>query len=116
LKRLNLVVLRALDPEGLIPIYEALGCKFESEQHGNGPQHFSCDVDGLVLEIYPRTADDERTTAVRVGFVVGDLDHALDAAVAAGGRVVSPAKHTQWGRRAVLVDSEGHKLELSEAI
>jgi len=115
LTRLNLVVLRALDPAIVTPIYEALGCKFETEQHGNGPRHFSSTVGGLVLEIYPRAPDEEGTTAVRLGFVVDDLDRVLNAAVAAGGRIVSHAKQTQWGRRAVLIDTEGHKLELSEA-
>ena len=29
------------------------GLKFKKEQHGNGPEHYSCSQNGQVLEIYP---------------------------------------------------------------
>jgi predicted enzyme related to lactoylglutathione lyase len=31
-----------------------------------------------------------------------------------GGQIVTPATVTAWGRRAVLIDPEGHKVEITE--
>lgn len=32
---------------------ESFGLEFALEKHGKGPEHYSCEVDGKVLEIYP---------------------------------------------------------------
>ncbi len=37
--------------------YDALGIRFEREQHGHGPQHHTAVLpDGTVFELYPATA------------------------------------------------------------
>jgi lactoylglutathione lyase len=33
--------------------FEAMGLSFVAERHGSGPDHWACEVDGRVLEIYP---------------------------------------------------------------
>ena len=35
-------------------IFECLGLTFVREQHGEGPEHYACEKDGRVLEIYPK--------------------------------------------------------------
>jgi hypothetical protein len=50
---LSLLVLRAKEPEKLVSFYGNLGLLFVREQHDFGPAHHSCQVGGLILEIYP---------------------------------------------------------------
>ena len=51
--KLNLFVLRCKDIEVTKKFYEKLGFEFIEEQHGKGPVHYSCDVGGVLLELYP---------------------------------------------------------------
>jgi catechol 2,3-dioxygenase-like lactoylglutathione lyase family enzyme len=51
--RLRTLVLRCSDIDRSQRFYSALGLVFEFERHGNGPGHYSTDVGGLVLELYP---------------------------------------------------------------
>jgi lactoylglutathione lyase len=116
LPRLNLLVLRAADLDVTLSFYRALGLSFNEEQHGKGPVHYACELDGLVLEIYPAGAGSapERTQggAVMLGLVVASLDQTL---VDLGVTPVSPPKDSAWGRRAVVLDPDGRAVELSES-
>jgi lactoylglutathione lyase len=47
------------------------------------------------------------------GWCVPDIDPAYAALVAAGGASVSPPKDSPWGRRAVVGDPDGHRVELT---
>lgn len=114
MSRLNLLVLRARNPERLARFYGAFGLSFTPEQHGNGPEHQSCELGDSVLEIYPYQESQGETTGARLGFQVDSIDRIL-AACSAEARVLSAPKLTQWGRRAVIQDPEGHKVELTEA-
>ena len=111
---LNLVVLRARDPEQVCRFYGALGLQFVTERHGNGPVHHASDISGSVLEIYPRQNDEATTIGTRLGFTVASLDDALSALEGHQGRIVSGPRDVPDGRRAVVCDPEGHKLELLE--
>jgi len=110
---LNLIVLRAADPSSLASFYEGFGLSFEAEKHGTGPEHQACVVNGSVFEIYPRAAHEPETSGVRLGFNVPSIDAALDA-LGDRAELLSNPKQTRWGRRCVLKDPEGHKVELLE--
>lgn len=112
---INLVVLRASEPDRLAWFYGSLGMRFHKERHGSGPEHHACDVGGSVFEIYPLQQGAGGTRDTRLGFVVESLSDAVQAAVSADGILLSPPKMTSWGRRAVVQDPEGHKVELTEA-
>lgn len=47
-------VLYVADVERMKTFFEALGLVFKKEQHGAGPEHYACERDGRVLEIYPK--------------------------------------------------------------
>jgi len=116
---LNLIVIRSSDIERSVQFYEALGFKFTWHQHGEGLEHYAAeiacgDAPALVFEIYPATNLGDRKDAVRLGFSVEDVDAALAALVAAGGNVISRARESEWGRRAVLSDPDGHRVELTQ--
>jgi lactoylglutathione lyase len=111
---LNLVVLRARDPEQLCRFYSALGLYFVREQHGNGPIHHSSEIGHSVFEIYPQKHDEPTSAGTRIGFSVSSLDSILKILVSVNARVVSGPTATSRGRRAVVCDPEGHKVELLE--
>ena len=110
---LNLVVIRARDMELLARFYEVLGLCFTKHRHGNGPEHLSCDIDGIVFEIYPAGAN-ESTASTRLGFTVPVLKDALDELRRLNATVLTEPADTPYGRRAVVKDFEGHKVELYE--
>jgi lactoylglutathione lyase len=112
---LNLLVLRATDIAALVRFYAALGIVFNKEQHGSGPEHYSGKAGGALLEIYP-IGSGAATTAVRLGFTVLSISTSIAAAVAEGGTIVSPPHDSTWGSRAVVVDPEGHKVELLQRV
>ena|SRR5690349_4041037 len=111
---LNLLVLRAPDIEAAQCFYSLLGFSFTKHAHGNGPEHYAADSGGFVFEIYPQTDREDSTKSTRIGFKVRELDPTIDRLVAGGGKLISPAKDSPWGRRAVVADPIGHKIELVE--
>lgn len=113
---LNLVVLRARDPKALAAFYSTLGMDFVQHQHGAGPVHFACERDGMVFEIYPTGPDGEPTRGLRIGFEVEDTRESVSRLLGEGAELVSAPRESTWGLRAVLVDPEGHKLELVQAV
>lgn len=110
---LNLIVLRAADLGRSVAFYRALGLVFVSERHGQGPEHFTCDVGGVVLELYPRSGS-EPSMGTRLGFRVSSLARSLDNLHEVGAAVLTDPRESQWGRRAVVADPEGHRVELLE--
>jgi catechol 2,3-dioxygenase-like lactoylglutathione lyase family enzyme len=111
---LNLVVLRSTDLERSERFYRALGILLAREQHGTGPEHFAGRVGHVIFEIYPQ-GNGEGTTKTRIGFSVISLTNALSAVESAGGTVISNPHDTKWGRRAVVADPDGHRVDLVEA-
>jgi catechol 2,3-dioxygenase-like lactoylglutathione lyase family enzyme len=112
--KLNLVVVRVNDLEASRRFYNSIGLVLTSERHGNGPQHYSADLDGVVVEFYPRSSDGDRTDQPRLGFSVPNINEVLAACQNAGGEIISAPKDSPWGRRAVVQDPDGHKVELIE--
>jgi catechol 2,3-dioxygenase-like lactoylglutathione lyase family enzyme len=65
------------------------------------------------LEIHS-AAKDEAIPRQQLGFFVGSVDAAIQAAVDAGGTLLSEPKNWPYGRRAAVADPDGHRVELSE--
>ena len=108
---LNLLVLRAKNPDELAEFYSGLGLCFVREQHDKGPVHHSSNIGGAIFEIYPCQNPTDQTTGTRIGFQVPSIENSIRACSA---QVISKPKMTQWGLRAVIQDPEGHKIELVE--
>ena len=109
---LNLVVLRSSDVERAAKFYSRLGLQFARHQHGKGPEHFAAEISGSVFELYPLTGDGPSTLGTRIGFSLPCLDSAVAALSDFPGAVILPPKDSEWGRRAVVVDPDGHRVEL----
>jgi lactoylglutathione lyase len=105
---LTLLVLRCSDILASKRFYEALGLEFQLEQHGDGPEHWSSVVGGLVLELYP--AGRREASICRLGFRVPDVVVAAEAAAAAGGHI---RKLDEATGRALVNDPDGTTVELT---
>lgn len=110
---INLLVLRVADINRSAAFFASLGLIFKKEQHGNGPEHLSAVVGETLLEVYPAEGG-VTTKAVRLGFSVAAIKPVIDAMISTGGEIFSPPKQTTWGLRAIVVDPDGHKIELLE--
>jgi predicted enzyme related to lactoylglutathione lyase len=108
-----LIVLRSRDLDQAHAFYRALGLSFVRHSHGNGPIHLASESGGQVFEIYPLTDESGPTTSTRVGFSVPSVDATYASLLAAGGTSVNPPKDSPWGRRAVVSDPDGHRIELT---
>ena len=109
----NLLVLRSVDIHRARTFYlRALGLPFVRERHGDGPEHYSYQVDGFVLELYPLATGEESTSSTRIGFSVDSVDELVLYVREEGAEVISEPHDSVWGRRAVIKDLDGHTLEL----
>lgn len=111
---LNLLVLRVADITRAAAFYECLGLRFTKHQHGKGAEHLAAELHGAVFELYTQTSDGPSTLGTRIGFSVPSVDAAIAELTNFPGAVLSPAKDSEWGRRAVLADPDGHRVELTE--
>lgn len=110
----NLIVIRTSDMERSLQFYERLGLVFTQHRHGSGPEHFACESGQVIFEIYPKTSDIQDTSTVRIGFKVADLNDLIANLQKDGVTIISHPKHSPWGRRTVVDDPDGHRVELVE--
>jgi lactoylglutathione lyase len=109
--KLNLLVLRTARLEEIRTFYSALGASFDSEQHGNGPEHYAATLgDNLVLEIYPCAAGAQPDAGLRLGVMVDNIEDALRAI----GHTAAP-RRTKWGLSALVHDPDGRTVELVQS-
>jgi lactoylglutathione lyase len=111
--RLNLVVLRVADIDRSAAFYALLGLQFTKHAHGAGPQHYACESNGVVFELYPNPPGETAPALARIGFEVPDVDELVERiSTFAGAKVIAAARDSEWGRRAVIADPDGHHVEL----
>jgi lactoylglutathione lyase len=113
---LNLVVLQSADFDRTTAFYNKLGLTFDRHRHGTDlkpcPEHLAAELAGCVLEFYPATTTPIQP--IRIGLKVPNLDATIASFQDAPEAILSPPKPTPWGRRALLKDPDGHKVELTE--
>lgn len=113
------IVLYAHDPDLTRQFYEALGLAFVEEKHGDGPVHHSCDLEGIVMEIYPRRAKPEagkHDDLTAMFFFIGEFEKTLEALKAMGlkpGTVGTSAQSPNL-RAASIRDPDGRLVRLCE--
>jgi predicted enzyme related to lactoylglutathione lyase len=110
---LNLVVIQASDLEASKAFYECFGLIFGREQHGRGPEHYASEVGNVIFEIYPLRGGSP-ANPIRIGFQVPSLDQAIAALQHQSAKILSQPQDSPWGRRAVVEDPDGNRVELTE--
>jgi lactoylglutathione lyase len=111
---LSLIVIRARNMDRLAEFYSVLGLHFSRECHGQGPEHLSAVTGETVFEIYPVANPSESTAATRLGFSVPSLAKTIADFRNLNATVLTEPADSPYGRRAVVKDFEGHKVELYE--
>ncbi len=114
--QINLVVIRAADMERAARFYRLLGLSFVKHRHGKGAEHYASETGPVVFEIYPSQNETESDSSLRIGFRVASVDEVVVALQDAGAVIVSPAKDSPWGRRAVMYDPDGYRVELTQSL
>jgi catechol 2,3-dioxygenase-like lactoylglutathione lyase family enzyme len=112
--RLNLVVIRSADIERTVAFYRRLGLGLIHHAHGSGPMHYAAEADGFVFEIYPTSAKSHPTIGTRLGFAVASVDELVVALKESGATILTSPADSEWGRRAVVKDPDGHTVELTQ--
>lgn len=121
--RLTLVTLGVSDLSRSRAFYERLGWRASSASQGDV---VFIQLGGVVLSLFPRAAlaadaglDAEGEGFRGVAFAhnvgsPGEVEAALKAAEAAGGRIVKPARRADWGGHAgYFADPDGHLWEIA---
>ena len=112
----NLTVIRSSDLERAALFYKALGLPLSRHSHGSGPMHYAFEENGHTFEIYPLGDDALPTTSTRLGFSVASVDETLARLLEAGGSETMSPRESKWGRRAVVTDPDGHRVELTSTL
>lgn len=117
---LSFFVIRTSNLNACLDFYRALGLVFVEEKHGAGPLHYSCPSNGVVFELYPvtnqSTSHGKHSSELRLGFNVASLDDVLPRLREIQIQIIKPPSNTQWGRRAIVLDPDGRKVEIKEVI
>lgn len=113
--QLALLVIKTHQLDMLKDFYEALGLSFVVEKHGKGPEHYSCDLDGTVMEIYPLPEGGQLPdTTTRLGFRVKRLDDVVKHLEGNHTPILNPPKRNDFGYFAVVKDPDGRMVVLYE--
>lgn len=109
---LNLVAIAVSDLAASAAFFRALGLAFDPEVHPGVPHHLAARLGHVVFELHPEPlgSTDGRT---RLGFTVDHLDDVLER-LGAEARVHRGPSDTRWGRRMVLFDPDGRKVDVVE--
>lgn len=107
----NLLVIRSPDIDRAVRFYETLGLSFTKHSHGNGPEHYASETAGFVFEIYP-ASNAATTTDTRIGFRIAGVDRVIVSLYEIDAEILSQPTDSEWGRRAVVLDFDGHVVEL----
>ena len=114
--RPNLTVLRCKDIDASARFYRLLGLEFEKHRHGEGPKHYAASDGVWTFELYPASAKFPANNSTRIGFAVESCDGITESLRAAGFLIEADPADSPWGRRAVAVDPDGHRVELSSTL
>lgn len=111
----NLTVIRCADIEASVEFFRVLGLEFEKHRHGAGPEHYAASNGNWTFELYPASTKFPASSSTRIGFAVESCDGVAERLRAAGFSLDLDPVDSPWGRRAVAVDPDGHRVELTTA-
>ncbi len=103
---LRAVILRTENPDRAAAFYIALGLPFAKK--GDAPV-YACTQGDIILEIHVGMSQ-----GARLQLQVPSLEAAISAAGKAGGRLDGRPEPTRMGKKAILLDPAGNRVELVE--
>ena len=112
---INYLMIRSADPVRVRDFYAALGLHFVTERHRSGREHYSCDLGSMVFAIQPAGIDGAVSDNSMLGFQVASLERVLRAVPFAGGRIVVQPQEDGPVVRAIVLDPDGRKVEVTQS-
>jgi lactoylglutathione lyase len=113
------LIIETADVDRSVSFYRTVaGLDLQREQHDPDDEvHFAVDVDGCHVAIFggdqAGTAPAARAAGeTMVGFAVGSVEVAVEAARSLGARVLQEPEDYPWGRRALVEDPDGRRVEV----
>jgi predicted enzyme related to lactoylglutathione lyase len=114
----NLIVLKSSDVLHSLAFYEAFGLSFKEEIHNSGIVHYACNLGTMTIEIYPGTdgiaPNPLQSGATMLGFRVASIDDICTKLQEISDAPLPTIQPSPGGRRAILTDPDGRKVELVE--
>lgn len=75
-KGLSGVIISSANPQNLADFYnDVLGLPLKLNRHGNTPEHWECDYNGIHFAILKRKVTEKANENIVLSFVVDDIDH-----------------------------------------
>ncbi|HEY6560147.1 MAG TPA: helix-turn-helix domain-containing protein [Polyangiaceae bacterium] len=110
---MSFVVIRTSDLERSRAFYSTLGLTLNPEKHDNGPLHYSCCMNGIVVEIYPTKR--RMTGGGRFGLRVPAPRTAVERLMSSGHLSDAPVsvQRAACSETFVVRDPDGNDVELS---
>lgn len=105
---INLIVLSVNNLEISKDFYSLFDFQFIKEQHDNSPLHYSCEVNGLVLELYPSTTRFPVEQSVRLGFQLANFELIKEKLI------LHHIDFTEKNNLLIVQDPDGRKIFLSQ--
>jgi len=109
---INLIVIYCNDINLSKGFYECFGISFVEEKHGKGPIHFSCELDGIILELYPK--GDNYPSRNRLGFKVNSLEDVKMNIEEKYPRTTIKTIQRNSVSTMIVTDLDGRKIETTE--
>lgn len=75
-KGLTGIIMSSPEPERLANFYKkVLGIPLELNRHGNTPEHWECDYNGIHYALLKRKVNEQPNENIVLSFAVDDIDH-----------------------------------------
>lgn len=115
---LNLIVLWVANAIAALDFYRALGFRFEIASSAEGLDYYACYLGKTVIEIHPGSvgtaSQPYQGGSVMLGLKVDNIDEVLAKAQKLSKTTLPDAHESRWGKRVVLTDPDGRKIQLIE--
>ena len=119
IKYIDSLILFTSNLFALVEFYKSIGIPFEEEDHGEGPIHYACDLNGAHIAIFESSEGKATERGVggssQIGFQVDNVDAIFDQALKAGAKSLIAPQERPWGKRAVFEDLDGRSIEINQA-
>ncbi len=100
----------------VVAFYRAIGVPLVPEDHGDGVQHYACELGCTHFAVFESAAGSALPHgsggSIFFGLTVGSVEDAVGKARARGAQVVEEPTRYPWGVRALVADPDGRTIEL----
>lgn len=114
--KLNYITLKVINLDSSKELYESFGFDLNLEKHGEGPEHYSFQIENIVFEIYPWQKNEKPDfNTVRIGLTVTDIVKYLEKIETICRKYNLSFQYSSNLKKIELKDFENRTIELMES-